>query len=186
MPRKFVVALGLALNLCSVLAGQGKAFFSSYTEESTVGWAHVPEALAVQLVAQRKVRDEADGCIRDDKLPRNYHQFLVTRSLSLSTGKEPFRFVRPASLPYCGAFYGTHIYAFWIVDRNGQAVFDTSADEFEVLRSRHHTMRDLLVSQCHAGYCYRTTHVFDGQAYREQSCATTAIQTGESVPGCKP
>lgn len=178
-----IAAVCMLVGSCAQ-AAEVKTVFSSYTEESTSGWAHVSEKLATQLVVDSDTQQYADQCIRDDARAKDYHQFLVAKTIPLSADNAPFTFVRPAHRPYCQAFYGAHIYALWVLDRRQQVVFATSADAFAVLDTSHKGMRDLVVSQCRGGYCYNSTFVFETRGYAQTSCETTTQQTKASVPGC--
>lgn len=182
--RQCALAVCLAWLCWGAQAAPEEAVFSSRAQESTEGWARVSENLAVSLVEDAGASDALYQCIGSAGLPTNYHQFLATKAIPLATDKARFFFVRPASRPYCSAFYGEHGYAFWLVDADRRVIYASLADALDVLPSSHNGMRDLLVSQCHDGYCYRTTVIFSTQSWREQSCTTTSLQTGVTVPGC--
>ena len=186
MQSKRLLASFAILTALHALASGDGIVFQSYTEEPTAGWGRISEALARRLVISKGIKDYADQCIHDDALARNYRQFLVTRPAPLSTGQEKYFLVRPTADPNCHAFYGAHVFTFWIVDSRQRIVFSATADEFTVLKTSHKGMRDLLVSQCHGGYCYRSTLAFDAHSYQAMSCATVTIATEESVPGCQP
>lgn len=158
--------------------------FQTQTEDRTIGWAVPNEKLATSLVTFSDLNTLASDCIQVNGLDKNFRQFLVSKPLFLSKNRSKFLFVRPSSELYCGAFYGAHIFHFWIVDPKQRVIFSSSADEFEVLKSNHEGMRDLLVSSCHGGYCYRTTMMFSRGAYAKASCHTTELETNKTVPGC--
>lgn len=158
--------------------------FQSQTEDRTTGWAVPKEKLATSLVTFSDLNTLANDCIQVNGLDKNFRQFLVSKALFLSKNRSKFLFVRPSSELYCGAFYGAHIFHFWIVDQKQRVIFSASADEFEAMESSHEGMRDLLVSSCHCGYCYRTTMMFSRGAYTKASCHTTELQTNKTVPRC--
>jgi hypothetical protein len=176
--------LACVISASSALAAQNDIVFQSSTEDWISGWTMPAESLAASLVTFSDLNDLANDCINEKGLSRNYRQFLVSKRIPLSTSGSKFSFVRPTSKLYCGAFYGAHTYSFWVVDHNRGVIFSSTADEFAILQSSHEGMRDLLVSGCHGGYCYRTTMLFSGGAYKKGSCSTTEIQTNKTVPGC--
>lgn len=186
MQRRPTLEATLLLACACAQTVQAQSDFESYTEEPSDGWSAVSERLATRLVTAAGAKDLVDQCMADAAPASGYRQFLVAKPIALSTGKQRFRFVRPATTPHCDAFYGAHIYTFWLVDQRQEIVFSRSADAFTLLESSHNGLRDLVVSQCRAGYCFRTTFAFDKRTYQEASCETTAIETKTRVPGCIP
>ena len=160
--------------------------FASSTEDSTAGWARIPEALARALVASGDASDRTlvDDTIRGKGLARNDAQFFRAKAVRLAVAGLPMRFVRPPDKPYYLPFYGAHIFRFWFVDARGQIVFASAADAVAVLKSSHAGLHDLRVSQCHGGGCDDTVEVFAHGRYEAAACTTTT-DAGTAVVACR-
>ena len=180
----FLMAMAL---FCGAVGASAQTPLPSFaTEQSTAGWMSIPEPLARTLVASgdKTDRELVDEAIKGDGLARNYRQFFRARKTALAVSGPPALFVRPASDPHYTPFYGAHIFRFWFISSTGNVLLASAADKVSVLDSVHAGMHDLAVSQCHGGACYDTTEVFEHGKYRDATCSTRSLDTGQTSAGC--
>lgn len=125
-----------------------------------------------------------DEELEEKGLNKNYRNYLVGKLVRLSDKEDKHLFVRPAFQPYLSAFYGAHTYSYWVVDSKNRVIFQSRSDKFAVLTQAHHSMRDILVSQCFGGWCYETPFRFNGREYVEGKCSASQIVNRRITKAC--
>lgn len=139
--------------------------------------------------------DETDRALFDDCLhesPRlSPAAFFQIAQLDLNGDAHPDYFVRPASAPYCSAFYGAHLFRYWLITSHSgphgpayQIVLHNGSDEFRVLAASSHHYRDLQVISHNAVEIYTSIWRFDGHAYQPRSCRVRPVSGGRKTMPC--
>jgi hypothetical protein len=122
--------------------------------------------------------------------------FFSIYKIDLNSDGLPDYFVRPALKPYCFAFYGAHLFRYWLVTaqmKNGQHIyyvaFKNGGDGVSILPTKTNGYRDLLVVGYNAVEEHQVTLAFDGNEYQTKSCVKNmfseeGVKTGpcESAP----
>jgi len=172
--------------VCFWLASEAFAapLFQSSTEDSTAGWRMISAKLAKHLIEQSSASDDVTEAMSTRQRKDDYRIFFKARQIPLAIKGKSHLFVRPATSPHFGIFYGAHIFSYWIVDSNENIIFTSRSDRFSVLSASHNGMRDIEVSQCRTSECFVTRFVFDGASYVEQRCFTEEVQSRRRTAGC--
>jgi len=167
---------------------------SASTETSAPGESPAPPLMVKKILAGadagegkmlldcvHEIGQTAGGLNRDAAYARLFR--IVT--LPAISAKETMYFLRPALDPYCQAFYGAHVFQYWLVaEPHGvskapfKILYRGAADEFELLASTHKNRYDIVETQCTAIECSNTKMEFDGRRYRPVACTLSATDTG--------
>ncbi len=151
------------------------------TETGTPGEVEPP---AAAVDAMLKAADPADvallrQCLRESGIPaqRRASLFLWT-PLPATSSHEQVYFMRPAREPYCVAFYGAHVFRFWLmVERSGQPYQVRHAgagDAFEAQANLSHGRHDIAETNCTASGCATRWYRFNGVRYHAYRCTQTS------------
>jgi hypothetical protein len=170
----------LALSLLPVQISHAAPLVSSSTETPAPG-EKVPPAAVVQAIVGSVDKDDLDrlkACMADLKIRKGAFRRLF-RSVALPVMKngEELYFVRPALKPYCNAFYGAHVFRFWLIAGDKGATPKTykvryagAADDFQVLPSTGNGSCDIAETNCTAWRCLTVFMKFDGEKYAPFRC----------------
>lgn len=180
--QKILTGICLALAWTAASAG---TLFEAGTEFPVVGWRPVSSQLArAVLNASPDTEELLNEEIEEKGLKRHYRNYFVWKPIPVSATGKQFNFVRPAFDPYMQSLYGAHTFFYWIVGANGSVLLTSASDRLAVLSETHNGMRDLLISQCHGGWCFETRQVFDGRRYGPGVCEASEIANPASKKPC--
>ena len=164
--------------------------FSNSTEESTQNWQYPSEELAKKIVTNYVNNlDEDRAQFNQDhkqKLAHNFRQFFAIKKIALSATKsgEQFWFLRPRSDSPSQSFYGAHIFTYWLVDSKNNVLFSRSGDIFNILKTQHNGMQDLLAEDCYSGACYGDIYVFKESNYVVSTCQKRPAGASQPIEKC--
>lgn len=147
------------------------------TEIVSAGEKTPPPSLIDALLASVDEDDSASfsECLKGPKLKRS-QRHLLFRAVQLPTSKnsEVLYFVRPSLEPYCGTFYGAHLFRYWLVLETAPSIYRIlyagAGDSFEVMSSRHGGYFDIQQTNCWAGGCRSAKLQYNGKEYIASSC----------------
>ncbi|MFC0168650.1 hypothetical protein ACFFKC_11220 [Pseudoduganella danionis] len=180
------------LGIC--LSGQLAAIFhlplhaqvlmSSATESELIHATRPPPEV-VKLILHGETQDNLlfNECLRSSREHgMSANRFFSSRRIDLNGDELPDYFVRPALQPYCSAFYGAHLFRYWLVvgvrknaKTDYQIVFAYGGDEVRVLRHRSNGYRDLELFGHTAEWEARSTWHYDGKRYVSTACSIRNI-----------
>jgi hypothetical protein len=128
--------------------------------------------------------ERLNGCMADEKIQKGaYERLFRSAALPSLTKGETLYFVRPALEPFCRAFYGAHLFRYWLIVENEQKTSKTYkiryagvADEFEVFSSSSSGSYDIAETNCNAVNCGTVVMKFNGQRYMSFKCSEKIIQ----------
>ena len=150
------------------------------TEVPTKGESIASPSVVAAILALEDKDDvhRLDECIQELGLKKKDHHKLF-RSVKVKKcpdGKELF-FVRPALEPYCMAFYGAHLFRYWLVTVQKEAgkektriLFANGGDAFEILPEETMGYYDIATTGCTARDCGTANWKFDGKKYVAFRC----------------
>ena len=119
-----------------------------------------------------------NDCVQELGLKKmDYHKlFRSVKVKQWPDGKQLF-FVRPALETYCGAFYGAHLFRYWLVTKHKEAgkqktrvLYSNGGDAFEILPEETMGYYDIATTGCTARDCLTATWKFDGAKYVTFRC----------------
>lgn len=127
-------------------------------------------------------KQQLDACVSAQHLPaRNYRALLLWGVFPSSPGHK-LHVVR-ASERYCGVFYGTDDFAYYLIDesRGGgtagmKLIFANRGDRMKVLPSVTNGLNDIEATGCAAGTCRIARLAFNGRTYRPASCEESTMR----------
>ena len=139
--KRSIVTLAFA-SLCAQ-ASSPNVLFSQTTEDENPmpGQTNPSKTMVTSILSGAGLsRDEQemiqgakeylDECMSGKKIPRKkYEDLFRSAPLPHAEGTDPLFFVRPAIEPFCGAFYGAHLFQFWIMTANGKVILHSGADQ---------------------------------------------------------
>ena len=145
------------------------------TEVPTKGEVLVAPSVVKAILAQEDNNEVLllDECVRELGLKKNeYHElFRSVRVKKMPDGKA-LLFVRPALEPYCGVFYGVHLFRYWLVTVQKEAgkqivnvLFANGGDGFEIFPEETMGYNDIASTGCTARGCATVQWKFDGEKY---------------------
>lgn len=155
-----------------VCAASPAVLLSAATESPLEGGV-TPPADVVKLI----LRDEPDdaeqfrACLQQEGIDqKSAAKLFVARAIQLNSDGTTDYFVRPALRPYCGAFYGAHLFRYWLVTGHRQhnkityqIVFKSGGDEARVLTRKTNGYHDLELIGHTAFTANVNTWRFDGK-----------------------
>lgn len=178
------IAIALCLGL-TWSAAAADTLFEAATEFPVAGWKPVSIQLSRAVLNTspdtKKLLDEE---IDDKGLKKRYRDYFLWKPIPISVTGKQFKFVRPNFDPYLQSLYGAHTFHYWIVGANGSVLLTSASDRLAVLSDAHNGMRDLLISQCHGGWCFETRQIFDGRQYEPSVCEASEIANPDSKIPC--
>ncbi len=147
----------------------------SISTESALDTWSIPEAEVIELLVEAGEagqREDLHECV--DQTPESVSAtFFRQYELSNAGSDEDVLLIRPASQPYCGAYYGAHLFQFWIVSRARQGTsrpyrieLHSVADFLHVLTTGDPDRPDLVFDNCTGHGCISTRMRFDRGEYR--------------------
>jgi hypothetical protein len=166
-------------------------FFPAYaTAAEPVFWSATETALKnpisapaglVQFVLDGEDADDRQlilECMQEKNVKKGKEAALFSvAEVNLANDAQKAYFVRPALKPYCSAFYGAHLFRYWIVTATVKGKhatyrtrFKNGGDGVGVLPTSTHGLRDLLIYDHTARSQFWTTLVFDGHEYKQANC----------------
>ena len=188
---KRAILMAAAFSLAFVHAGSfaetNEILLSQSAESESLPGAVVPEKEMIKGIlssyhkeAQTMFKEELNECVVDKKHPQQ--QFFLKKKLpSLEEGKAVY-FVRPSVKPYCGAFYGAHIFQFWLVAQNYKVLYSGGADGITIFKTTHNGMYDIEVVHSGGWGISETKMEFDGHEYKPVVCNETRLdKSGREV-----
>jgi len=119
-----------------------------------------------------------DECVQELGLKENeYHKLFRSVKVRIwQDGKELF-FVRPAIEPYCMAFYGAHLFRYWLVTvqieagkQKTRVLYAGGGDTFDILPVETLGYNDIVATGCTARGCSTAEVKFDGSKYVAFKC----------------
>ena len=185
-----VTILAFAFFTCCAHASSSNILFSQTTEdENPMPGQDLPSKAMVQSIlrgsdlskdeqeAMQAQREYLDSCLstQKPKSSRRYETMFRSAPLPKTEGMNPAFFVRPATEPFCGAFYGAHLFQFWIMTASGEIIFHSGADMVTVFKTLNNGRPDLEVQNCTVDSCWISLMVFDGTSYKPQKCQKTTF-----------
>ncbi|MBV1775436.1 hypothetical protein KSF73_06870 [Burkholderiaceae bacterium DAT-1] len=147
-----------------------------------------PDPALIEFILSQEPDDleQVIGCLNDLEIPRGQvnRLFSVAR-VDLNGNHRKGYFVRPALKPYCFAFYGAHLYRYWLVSVHMvdgkptyQIDFKNGGDGIQVLNSRTHGMHDLIANYALAYQMYHVRLQYDGRQYKSHRCIVDEYDNG--------
>lgn len=174
-----VLTAVLLQGLLPVSGAHAKSLLETGTESPLQHEQAPPPALAHYLWKHLDHDEQQlfrENCVGSgNKTPSAFRSSLEYQQLpSVSPGEHLF-FVRPIVKNWCIAFYGAHIFEFWLVAQNTQTqtfktLLNDRADQVSVSDQITHQHYDVTVSNCTANSCFNTLLQYSGTAYTRQQC----------------
>lgn len=119
-------------------------------------------------------RKQLGQCMKRLSLGQQEKLFLSS-PLPKAANHAQLYFVRPATKPYCSAFYGSHLFQFWIISESGNIFFNGFGDQVDIHVQQHHGMPDFEITNCNALGCRSVLMVFEDKKYLPMQCRTNAF-----------
>ena len=172
----------ITLMLSFACSASAQVLLHSETESELKDSVVPPEGV-VNLILRDEPSDASyfGECMAEGS--RTAREFFTSSLLDLNHDGSPDYFVRPALRPYCGAFYGAHLFRYWLVTshRKGgrisyRIVFKSGGDEATVLSHSTNGYRDLVLVGHNALESYTSTWHFNGSKYEPGSCTKRVFQ----------
>lgn len=121
-------------------------------------------------------KEYLDECLSKEKMPpRKYEALFRSASLPQDEGIDQLFFVRPATEPFCGAFYGAHLFQFWIMTASGKVILHSGADQVTIFKTLHNGKPDLEITNCNVNTCWSSLMIYDGTYYQPKKCGETTL-----------
>ncbi|MET3133637.1 hypothetical protein AAKU55_003927 [Oxalobacteraceae bacterium GrIS 1.11] len=172
------------LSLSFSVSASDSIIFSSLTEEKTDRWQHIDNKIAELLASSNDQKDIIYDYLKENNLNGSFSKLFSSKLLPLSLSKtKKYTFVRPSS-KYTSPLYGAHTFSYWILDENKKIVRSSSVDEFRVLSTNKHGMRDVEEVNCFTNKCYVKLFEFDGSDYVQRSCRINSVSEDKPVDNC--
>ncbi len=186
MLRSFYLGLGFLILLPSTAFSTTQTpLFATSTEESLPSASPPSVELLAALLASVDETDRSilADCLTTDNKPASADvQYFETIMLPQLRADERVHFVRPALTPRCLAFYGAHLFRYWlIVEKTGpngpvySVRYAGSADNAAILPSVSHKAHDIKETNCTAVDCFTAHLRFDGKRYTPFRCSTVSF-----------
>lgn len=182
MKRVFLTlaALSLAFVHAQGIAETSEILLSQSTESESLPGSVAPERAMIKSILssydkedQITFREMLNECVTDKKQPQ--HQFFLKKKLpSLEEGTAVY-FVRPSVKPYCGVFYGAHLFQFWLVNEKNKVIYAGGADGVTIFKTIHNGMYDIEVMHGGGWGFSETKMEFDGYKYKPVVCKETRL-----------
>ncbi|NVM75977.1 hypothetical protein FHW83_001764 [Duganella sp. SG902] len=174
------------LYFSAACAAAAEPVFWSKTEAELTRTMPAPAGLIQHVLSGEDENDRRllHECMREQDLKKGQEAALfLIAPLTVSRDAQKAYFVRPALKPYCSAFYGAHLFRYWLVTRNAtgkgaayRTIFKSGSDGVGVLPSSANGYNDLLVYSHNALSQYWVVLKFDGREYKEASCEKKDFQ----------
>ena len=127
-------------------------------------------------------RAQLDACVSAQNLqPRNYRGLLLAWYHPTVPGHR-LHVVR-ASEKFCAPFYGTHDFAYYLIDESSNGgrtsfrlVLQNRGDRLSVLPTVSNGLNDIQTAGCDTHGCRIARMAFDGRSYRPVQCEATEIR----------
>lgn len=151
-----------------------------------------PDGL-VEFILQLDLNDAASirECAEENGIEKNnYSDLFVVSKVDLSSAGAQAYFVRPAITPFCGIFYGAHVFRYWFVEE--KELFDSSngfrvmflnySDDVSVFESEINGYKDIESMRHTAGHLFTTTFRYNGEEYQAAQCEAFDLATRAVSP----
>jgi hypothetical protein len=188
MRKLFLLLFALPLNCFSQI------ILSSSTESDLVDKIKPPREL-IDLILRNEPADDVallKECAAEEG--SSVAEFFSVAAIQLNKDRQSDYFIRPATQPYCFAFYGAHLFRYWFVAserKDGKPhyriVLKNGGDEVRVLRSVSRGHHDLELVGHNAVEEDTSTWHFDGKKYAIVGCVRRAIAPDkvQAVSDCR-
>jgi hypothetical protein len=105
----------------------------------------------------------------------SFRSALEYQQLPSIASREQLFFVRPTVSSWCIAFYGAHIFEFWLVAKNTQTqdyqtLLNDRVDSVTISDQATHQRYDVSVTNCTAASCANELLQFNGTTYQAKQC----------------
>lgn len=168
-----------------------KPLLETSTESPLQNEQAPPPALAQYLWQHLEHDDQQifrENCVQSGRKIRSaFRSALEYQPLPSVSSQERLFFIRSTANTGCIAFYGAHIFEFWLVAQNTQTqAFETlindRADQVSIPGQTTHQRYDVTVSNCTAASCFNTLLQYSGTAYTAKQCQQlTSDDKGQDI-----
>ena len=148
----------------------------STTIQTAIDLPALPRLVATALrSADRFSRKSLRECLAEVEPPDNkpHTLFKAIALPPMPDGRTPY-YVRPLLTPYCSAFYGAHVFHYWIVASRPKGpatlLHDGVVDQVVVHATVSNGRPDLQETRCTAMGCLSNVLRYDGKRYRAREC----------------
>lgn len=171
--------IALAIVLLATSIANAKPVLETGTESPLQQEQAPPVALANYLWQQMDHDEQQlfqENCTEPGhKLQTSFQSALEYQQLPGISSQEQLFFVRPTVSSWCVAFYGAHIFEFWLVaqdiqTRTYQTLLNDRADSITISDQSTHQRYDVTVTNCTAASCSNTFLQFNGTTYQAKQC----------------
>jgi hypothetical protein len=177
--KEFLKLIALALSLAVACPAFSQVMMSSDTESKLSQNVKPPKGVIDLIIANEPdSANQLKECMANNGRGQILAADLFSvRVIRLNNDDLPDYFVRPAIEPYCGAFYGAHLFRYWFVlsyREKGKIryriVFKSGGDEVRVLTHVTNGYHDLELVGHNAIEVATSTWRFDGKKYAASGC----------------
>ncbi len=180
-----VAIIGILASLGGAAQAQPAAQPLLELHAKVVSWGLVmpipPVARVVLGTLSKPQLAQLDDCLRQQRLqPRDYRALML--AWAYPTPGHRLHVVR-ASPKYCGVFYGTRDFAYYLVDerRGGgppsfNLVLANRGDRMSILPKVTNGLNEIEAAGCNDSGCRIARMAFDGRRYRPVQCEETTIR----------
>lgn len=185
----------ILLLLSSQCVTASDTIFSTNSETEPKNKISPPSGLIKFILNGEDANDNRliNECIEDKGLNKKEKGKLFSvYKIDLNGDGQPDYFVRPSLNPYCNAFYGAHLFRYWLITRhtrNGKSfyrlVFKNGGDGVSILASKTNNYHDLLIAGHNAVVEFIVMLSFNGKEYEEKGCVkNTFTEEGVKAGTC--
>ncbi len=165
--------------LCSLLpsrANCSETVFSA-SAESVSDIEKIPASTMIDAILSDADNDDNEnfsGCLKELHIDTaNRHTLFRAVRLPKINHNENLYFVRPALEPYCHAFYGAHVFRFWLLSEKKKTykiLHRGIGDVLQVLRKKHHGYYDVIIENWTALNSIVYRYHYSGKEYKPALC----------------
>jgi len=175
-----VTALSLAFMHTGSFAQANDILLSQSAESESLPGSIVPEEEMIKDILSSHDAELLNECVIDKKHPGQ--RFFLKKKLSNTEESKTVYFLRPSIEPYCGAFYGGHIFQFWLINDKNKIIYAGAADGVTIFKTTHNGMYDIEVVHGGGWGISKTKMEFNGHEYKAVFCNETRLdQKGREV-----
>lgn len=153
---------------------------SQSAESAALPGSVVPENGMIKAILSSYDRDDLmmhretlKECMVSKRVP--LRALFRAKTLPKIANGDTVYFVRPAAEPFCQAFYGAHIFQFWLVTQNNKVLYSGGADGVTVFKTHHNGIYDIEVEDGGGWGMSQTKMEYDGQKYKPVVCTRTRL-----------
>lgn len=179
MKRLAFLVAALSLNFVHAVsfAQTSEILLTQSAESEPLLGSVIPENGMIQAIlssdGQMMHRETLKECMVNKRV--SLRALFRAKPLPKIGNEDTVYFVRPAAEPFCLAFYGAHIFQFWLVTKNNKVLYSGGADSVSIFKTHHNGMYDIEVEHGGGWGILQTKMEFDGHKYRPVSCNKTSF-----------